>query len=195
MNHLVHLFLSDPEPLCRLGNLAGDYVKGPLDDRWHPALRRGLRQHRQVDLFAQRSPAFRRSRQRLDPALGHYRGILVDVFWDHLLARNWPCHARRPLADFAREIYRDIETHCDLLPSAFRQAAPAMIARDWLTAGADPASVPRILNRLAARLSRPVDLAAGARELDRHEEALQRDCTAFLDAACRHFQGSGLPRS
>ena len=46
---LVHLYLSDPDPLCRIGNLMGDFVKGQLcEGDWHPQILRGLRQHRAV---------------------------------------------------------------------------------------------------------------------------------------------------
>lgn len=193
MNYLVHLYLADPEPLCRLGNLVGDFVKGPLRGDWHPELERGLRQHRQVDVFAQEHAAFRRSRERLDPAFGLCRGILVDVFYDHFLARNWQRHAAGSLTDFAAGVYRDIETHLPLLPENFQTVAPRMIAHDWLTSYRRPEAVGRALERLGQRLRRPRDLAAGLADLQAHQAELAADCDAFLAAARNHLRRHPLP--
>ncbi len=193
MNYLVHLYLADPEPLCRLGNLVGDFVKGPLDDSWAKPLRRGLRQHRQVDVFAQGSAAFRRSRERLDPAFGLCRGILVDVFYDHFLARNWQRHSRIYLADFAAGVYRDVETHLLLLPPGFQAVAPRMIANDWLASYRRPEAVGRALERLGQRLRRPRNLEAGLAEMLRHDAALEADCEEFLAAARIYLSRNPLP--
>jgi acyl carrier protein phosphodiesterase len=188
LNYLVHLYLSDPAPLCRLGNLAGDFVKGPLDARWHPELARGLQQHRQVDSFAQNSTDFRRSKRRIAAEFGHYRGILVDVYYDHLLARNWDRFADRPLEVFARQVYRSIEDHRHLLPADFRRVAPRMIEHDWLVSYRDPAAVGRALERLGQRLTRPAPLADGLGELLRNDAGLEADCETFIQAASRHLQ-------
>ena len=53
MNYLVHLYLSDPDPMVRIGNLMGDFVKGRLEDApYPPGIIRGLRQHRDVDSYS-----------------------------------------------------------------------------------------------------------------------------------------------
>jgi acyl carrier protein phosphodiesterase len=187
LNYLVHLFLSDPDPLCRLGNLMGDFVKGPLTDQWPPAVRRGLRQHRQVDSFAQLCPAFRASKRRLDPVFGHYRGILVDVFYDHFLARSWERHSAQPLPAFAAEIYRTLETQFQLLPAGLQAVAPRMIAHNWLVSYREPAAIGRALERMALRLRRANPLAQGLPELLRHYDELAGDCDVFLAAAQAHL--------
>ena len=187
MNYLVHAFLSDPEPLCRLGNLAGDFVKGPLDDRWHPDILRGLRQHRRVDTFAQNHSAFRRSKRRIDPRFGHCRGILVDVFYDHLLALHWERYSPPSLPEFAAGIYRAIETHLPLLPTGFRAVTPRLIRHDWLVSYREPAAVERALARVAGRLRHPGPLAEGLAELTALRDALATDCQEFLAAAREHL--------
>ena len=94
MNYLVHLYLSDDEPLVRLGNLMGDFVKGRLEGLdYPPGIMKGLRQHRFLDSYSHRSPAVGKSKERIDPRFGYFRGILIDVFYDHFLARNWQQHS------------------------------------------------------------------------------------------------------
>jgi acyl carrier protein phosphodiesterase len=181
MNYLVHLYLSDPDPLCRLGNLMGDFVKGRLDSSDYPArLVDGLRQHRAVDSLALRHEAVRRSKMRLNDRFGHTKGILIDIFYDHFLSRNWETWVQGSLKAFAAEAYNLLRCHRNLLPDAFRPVAGRLIRHDWLTAYREPRTVRFVLERMAGRLSRPNPLAQGHLELERCGGAMQTDCRDFL---------------
>jgi acyl carrier protein phosphodiesterase len=181
MNFLVHLYLSDVDPLCRLGNLMGDFVKGRLAHYDYPEqVMLGLRQHRAVDSLAMQHAAVRRSKARLDDRFGHTRGILIDIFYDHLLSKNWETWAHGRLRIFAAEGYELLKRHRDLLPEAFRPVARRLIRYDWLTAYREPKTIKFVLERMAARLSRPNLLAQGHVELARCADAMAADCHEFL---------------
>jgi acyl carrier protein phosphodiesterase len=184
MNYLVHLYLSDPAPLCRLGNLMGDFVKGPLGGLTLPdELLRGLRQHRAVDRLALDHPAVRASKARLDDCFGHLKPILVDIFYDHLLAKNWSTWGLGTLAAYAAQAYHLFKTHERLLPDTFRPIVKRMIEHDWLSAYQHPATIKMVLERMTTRLSRPNLLAQGYGQLVRCGRAMETDCRAFLQAA------------
>lgn len=189
MNHLAHLFLSDPTPGCRLGALMGDYVKGPLDETYPPEIRRGLQQHRLLDRFAESNRHFRRSRQRLCPTFRHCRGIMVDVVYDHFLARNWQNYSSTRLESFAASIYQLLEEHWSTLPPALQKAVPRMVAADWLVACREIDTLDRVLRRLAARLSRPTPLEKGLEELLRNYHDLEDDFRRFMTDAADFFAG------
>ena len=184
MNYLVHLYLSDPDPLCRLGNLMGDFIKGRLENRRLPAgLLRGLRQHRTVDRLAIDHPAVRRSRDRLDNRFGHFRGILVDIFYDHLLARNWVLWGDGRLDDFAAGAYKLLQRHEALLDETFRPVARRMVRYDWLTAYRNPGTIKTVLGRMAKRLRRPNPLDQGHTQLVCCGVGMAAECLAFLKDA------------
>ena len=184
MNYLVHLYLSDPDPLCRLGNMMGDFVKGRLEGLDLPAdLLRGLRQHRAVDRLSMAHPAVRRSKARLNDCFGHTKGILVDIFYDHFLAKNWSQWNRGRLADFAAEAYDLLGRHQDLLSQTFRPVARGMVRHDWLTAYRDPGNIRFVLGRMALRLRRPNHLAQGYKELELCGAEMASDCRVFITEA------------
>ena len=191
MNYLFHLYLSDPAPASLVGSLMGDFVKGRLYDRFPPDIARAVLLHRQVDSYAATHPAVRRSRQRLDPAFGHYRGVLVDVYYDHFLARFWERYSPEPLAAFARRVYRALEDLSPHIPVGMRPMAERMAAEDWLTSYSREETVGRVLARMAGRLSRPNPLGAGGAELGRHYGGLAADGDEFIRAAQAHFAGRG----
>lgn len=201
MNFLVHLYLVDPAPLCRLGSLMGDFIKGPLRDDHPREVLTGLRHHRRLDSLAQSSPSTRRSRQRLSPQFGHARSILVDIFYDHILACCWQEFSSQPLEQFASDIYDLLEHHWHLLPAGLQEIAPRMIRHNWLFSYRQEESVERALTWLASRLSRPLPLAAGVDELRRYRQGLEDDFQAFIREAVTMgreefaIESAGGPRS
>jgi acyl carrier protein phosphodiesterase len=186
VNYLVHLYLAGADPELQLGGLMGDFVKGTLDERYPPAIVAGLRLHRSIDALAAVSPHCRASRQRLQPRFGHTRAILVDIFYDHFLAKHWPEFHPQPLATFAVGIYRLLETRREFLPDGLARVAQRMAEHDWLTSYRERSSVDIALTRIAARLSRPTALSEGGAELERCGRELQGDFQGFM-AEARHL--------
>jgi acyl carrier protein phosphodiesterase len=185
MNYLVHLYLSDPTPMCRLGNLIGDFVKGPLiPRRYSPELLKGLRQHRAVDRLALAHPSVRASKSRIDNRFGHLKPILIDIFYDHLLAKNWSTWGTGTLKEYAASTYRVLGDHQALLPEKFRPVVRSMIDHDWIFAYAKITTIKLVLERMSGRLSRPNILAQGYYELERCGTQMEADCRTFLEAAC-----------
>lgn len=198
MNYLFHLYLADGTEESLLGNLMGDFVKGRLNRRYSETIRQGIELHRHIDSFAHRNASVRRSRLRLDPAYGHCRGIMVDVFYDHFLAKNWSRHATMPLSTFTSQVYRTLEKHRNTLPAGLQQIVPRMITHNWLESYRDIKTIGVVLERLASRLSRPTPLAQGLTELRRHYSDLEGDFSQFLPeavACARNYSSAALADS
>lgn len=183
MNYLCHLFLSGDDPEILVGNFMGDFVKGPLGDTYPPRLRRGIELHRRIDSFAQTQTHFTRSRLRLDPSFGLYRGILVDLYYDHFLAVTWDDWSREPLEDYLRRVRLIVEGKIALLPERLQGMVP-IIFGELLLSYREPEGIGRALERMAKRVKRQNNpLAGGGGELTRHYAALQQDFQGFLPAA------------
>ena len=180
MNYLFHLFLAGPDPALKLGNLMGDFVKGPLDSKYSPIITRGIRMHRSVDRYSHDHPIIRRSRQRLNPDLRHTRGLIIDIFYDHFLARNWETLHPEPLEIFVEGVYSILQQHFSQLPLLMQRIVPRMIDGNWLVSYRDQATIEIVLRRMEGRLSRSTGLGESAIELDRHYAGLQNDFFDFV---------------
>jgi acyl carrier protein phosphodiesterase len=180
LNYLVHLFLADDTPPSLLGNLMGDFVKGRLDDAFPAAVRHGIELHRRVDAFAHDNSLYRRSKNRLDDHYGYFRGVLIDIFYDHFLARSWHRYHPLPLEEFADRIYRLLEEHFEMLPPGLQQVAPRMIEYNWLVSYREVETIDRVLGRISARLRRANPIGQGIAELHRNYAGLETDCDLFL---------------
>lgn len=185
MNYLLHLLFSDPDPDCYVGNLMGDFIKGPLEARqqqFRPEVVRGLKQHRHIDSYAQRSCVFRRSYQRLDSSFGLYRGIMVDLFYDHFAARHWNRFHPQSLSVFAQKIYLILENHPGLVPD-FAAIVPRMQQHNWLVAYSHVHTIERALNFISQRAKARDPLHGAILELEGHYKDLEQDCLLFITQA------------
>lgn len=182
MNYLFHLFLSGNDPDILTGNFMGDFVKGRLDKSLPPRLRRGIELHRRIDSFARDQADFNRSRLRIAPEFGLYRGVLIDLFYDHFLALSWQDWSQQPLTNYLARTRTVVEARSALLPERLRSSVP-IIFEELLPSYAEPAGVSRALERMSRRVVRANPLAAGGAELTRHYHDLKRDFLCFLPEA------------
>lgn len=178
MNHLAHARLAGPEPLDIAANLMGDFVRGRIGDRFPPRVAAGLRLHRAVDAFTDDHPTHRRSRQRLEPPFRRFAPILVDIYYDHFLARHFRRFHVRPVHRFTPAVYDALDRHRDLLPQQLRRLVPVWRRQDLLAGYAELAVIDRVLEGIAARLSRANPVDRGGAPLRRHYGELEAD---FLD--------------
>lgn len=184
MNYLAHAYLAGPLAADRIGGVIGDFVKGPLPAGLGDALAAGVSLHRRIDSFADSHPAFRRSRARISDARRRVSGVMVDMFYDHLLALHWAHFSPEPLAGFTADTYRLIAACAEPLPASFAPVFERMAAHDWLASYRDAANVALALDRMARfRLRRPNPLAGAGDELHAAFDGLQADFFAFIPDA------------
>lgn len=182
MNYLFHLFLSGDDPEILAGNFMGDFVKGPLGDAYPPRLRQGIELHRRIDSFARDQIHFNRSRLRLGTQFGLYRGILVDLYYDHFLAQSWNQWSPEPLDDYLHRVRQVVEGQRFQLPERLQGILP-IIFEEMLPSYLKPAGIGRALERMSRRVKRANPLADGGAELVRHYEGLREDFLSFLPEA------------
>lgn len=183
MNYLAHLYFSDPDPLAWAGSLMGDFVKGAADPMLPPQLLRHLQLHRRIDSYTRDSDPFQTSRRRIDPSLRHGRSVLVDVFYDHLLAARWSDYHPQPLDSFSKAVYAGLFEVFDLLSPGLQRILPRMAERNWLLSYREERVVLRVLQRLEERIERRLPLAEGYAELGRLQPQLEEDFTLFMQQA------------
>jgi acyl carrier protein phosphodiesterase len=178
MNYLAHLHLGGQRPEQLLGSLYGDFVKGLLPGRFPLEIEEAIRLHRRIDAFTDAHPLIKRAMGRFPAERRRYAGIVLDVFFDHCLARDWPRYADVPLETFTDNVYRVLADE-PALPERLAFIAPRMAAQDWLGSYRDFEVVGDALAGIARRLSRPEGLAGAMQELRGLYQPLSEDFDAF----------------
>lgn len=158
----------------------GDFVRGRLEGRFPPRVEAGLRLHRAVDTFTDAHPLHARSRARLRQPFRRYAPILVDIYYDHFLARHFERYSRLPLESFTARVYRALFRHREELPRSMRGVAAHWRREDRFAGYADLAVIDRVMAGLATRLQRDNPLARAGEPLRVHYPELEEDFLAFF---------------
>lgn len=186
MNHLAHLFFADRTPESLLGNLAGDFFKGPIRDDWPAPIADAVRLHRAVDAFTDAHPVVGISRRRLEADFRHYGRVLVDVFYDHYLAVKWDEYADESLDSFVPSVYELLRRNDALLPEAIVSRFRRMADDDWLRSYLHVEGVRTALYYMSRRLERTFALDRAADDLrDRYVE-FEEDFQQFFPQAIQY---------
>jgi acyl carrier protein phosphodiesterase len=165
VNFLAHLHLSDGTPGSMLGGVVADFVKGPAVAALPADVREGVRLHRLIDGFTDRHPIVQRSVGRLGAKLGWFAGIVVDIYYDHVLARDWAAYSAEPLRAFADRAYAALEEHLAVVPDEAERFVRGFIDDDRLVRYATPDGIADTLARVSRRIARRIPNRAVRLEL------------------------------
>ncbi len=188
MNYLAHLYLAGPSEAELVGALLGDFVKGRVPDRLDEGLRNGIVLHRKIDAFTDAHALTLVSRQRFSRGRRRFAGIIVDVVYDHFLARHWRRYSESSLSDFAGSVYRVLHANLHRFSGRGHRMVARMIGQDWLTGYHSLASIGDALDGVSARLQRPNALRGSLEEVRSSYAGLEADFLGFFPELDRFAQ-------
>lgn len=192
MNFLAHFLLSADDDELRLGNLLGDVVKGRVERYTPPGVtervRTGIRLHRAIDSFSDQHAVVRRSKQRIAGRYGRLSGVIVDVYYDHVLAREWPTHGQGDLHAFVTDVYRTLRENLRWLPPDVHPLVRAMTRGNWLAGYARVEGIEAALRGMARRTPVAAGIGTATEELVAHYPAFSEDFAEFLPELRAHCE-------
>ncbi len=155
MNILAHLYLSNGINDIMLGNFIGDFVKGNKYLGYPPDMQKGIILHRKIDTFTDKHQAHKASRDRFREQYGLYSGIVVDIIFDHFLAKHWHEFYASTLDIYAKQVYNYIQLHHKTIPQQLQKLTPYMINNNWLVMYESLDGIERVLTGMSKRTSLP----------------------------------------
>ena len=190
MNWLAHVFLSEPNVEFQLGNLLADIVRGQQREAMSADFVRGAVCHKAIDAFTDAHSVVKRSRGRIGSELRRFSGVLVDVFYDYCLARNWARYSPTALDAYTAAFYCSVQTRAIELPADARTLLDRIIRHDLLGSYARVDGVERALRRISlyleSRWHKQFDLDRSVRDLLTQEAAFEADFHEFFPALQAH---------
>lgn len=181
MNFLAHIYLSGDNKLVTIGNFVADGIRGNRYKTYNTEVQKGILLHREIDTYTDAHPIFRRSTKRLHKNYGHYSGVIVDIFYDHFLAKNWKVYSDIPLAEYINTFYNILNENFDMLPTRFKKMTPIMIEGNWLLSYASIEGIQLVLDGMNRRTKGKSKMNEATKELKAHYNDFEKDFTEFFD--------------
>lgn len=132
MNFLAHAHLSGNNKDVLFGNFVADAIKGNGYLKFREDIQIGIKLHRRIDSFTDNHPVWKRSAGRLRSDFGRYSGVVVDIYYDHYLANNWPDYSSKSLDAFAAHVYQILHDRYEMLPDRTKKLLPYLTSQNWL---------------------------------------------------------------
>lgn len=186
VNHLAHALLGAADDDLMFGGLVADFLRGTLDPSIPRGVRIGVALHRSIDTFTDAHAEVAAARALFDAPYRRYAGIFLDVWFDHLLARDWSRHADVALQDFSQRVQALLAARDADMPPRMRDFAHYMRRNDLPAAYADHAMIGHVFAGLSHRLSRANPLASVVPVIEAQADAVAEHFRAFFPDLQRH---------
>lgn len=188
MNFLGHFYLAGSSESLLVGNYVADMVKGKRYLDYPEPIAKGIIMHRAIDTFTDKHLVFRQSKKRLVGQYKLYSGVIVDMFYDHFLAKNWNSYSDIPLNIYADNVYSILEKHTEVFPDKGKYLFRYMKTNNWLVNYAKTAGIQRSLTGMARRTRFPSGMETAVKNLHKHYERYEFEFMYFFKDAINHFQ-------
>lgn len=158
-----------------------DSIRGNAFEKYPDEIKKGILLHRFIDSFTDSHPVFRKSKHRLHEKYGHYSGVIMDIFYDHFLAKNWANYSDEKLENYAENFYDLLRKNYDLLTEKIQGMMPYMIARNWLVSYASLQGLEMILFQMNHRTKNRVAMHESMVELQHFYTEFEEEFAQFFD--------------
>jgi acyl carrier protein phosphodiesterase len=180
MNFLAHLFLTQHNEDWLIGNMIADFIRNKDLVSLSDGIREGVMIHRKIDTLTDNHALVRQGTRRIQPHFHKYAPVIVDVYYDFLLANQWKHYTTQSLRDFTDQTYAIFHRRWHDIPPAFQPRLERMIAHDWLMHYGEEEGLRYTFERLEKRLQFPTPL-------DQAVDYLIKDLELFTEEFNRFF--------
>ena len=181
MNFLAHIYLSGDEEGIIIGNFIADGIKGKKYKKYPLSIQKGILLHRGIDSYTDQHPTVRLSTKKLHENHGHYSGVIVDILYDHFLAKNWSTYHQLPLDIYVENFYELLRNSYDILPVRIKRMMPYMISDNWLLSYESISGISTILNQMSRRTRIDSNMNFAVLELEKYYLEFENEFTSFFE--------------
>lgn len=180
MNFLAHLYLSQNNINIMIGNFIADHIKGNNYKEYSKEIQQGIFLHREIDTFTDAHKIVRKSKRRLHERYKHYDGVIIDIFYDYFLAKNWSNYSAIPLDVYTNSINIFFDKISDTLPIKSQQFIKYMIEYNILFNYQFEQGIEKVLNGMNHRTKGKSKMNLAIEDLRNLEPEFEKDFTIFF---------------
>ncbi len=184
---MAHAYLSNNKPELLIGNFIADHIRGNEFDEYDTKIKEGIKLHRNIDAFTDVHPQFKLSKRIFYNGFEKYSGILIDIYYDYFLAKNFEEIANQNLNDFSQNAYGVYDSYKEILPKSSANFLHYVLENDIYCAYSDIKGIERVLFHLSHRIKHGVMLNESLNLFLKHEKELKQHFDVFFSDAKNLF--------
>ncbi len=181
VNYLAHIYLSGDDDYIKIGNFIADRVKGKEYLDYQVDIQYGILLHRQIDTFTDKHSIVKKSKLRLHERYRHYDGVIIDILYDHFLAKNWKIYSEIPLNKYVQHFYGLLASNYKLLPQKIQYLYPFMISGNWLYNYRTINGIEKVLKGMNKRSGYKSHMHLAVEDLQLYYDEFENDFTIFFE--------------
>ena len=181
MNFLAHLYLSKNNPNIMIGNFIADHIKGNNYEGFSKEIQQGIFLHRAIDTYTDAHALVRKSKRRLHKRYGHYGGVIIDIFYDYFLAKNWAKYSEIPFDVFTDAVNKMFSEVSGDLPTKSQEFIQYMIAYNLLFNYQFEDGIEKVLNGMNQRTKGKSKMNLAIEDLKELNKEFEEDFMLFFE--------------
>ncbi|NCT09379.1 MAG: DUF479 domain-containing protein [Flavobacteriia bacterium] len=170
-----------------IGNFIADHVTGNQFGHYQEGIQQGIFLHREIDTFTDAHEIVRKSKRRLHERYRHYDGVIIDIFYDYFLARNWSKYSKTPLEIFANSVYDLLIENFKILPLKSQHFTKYMIENNLLYNYQFEDGIEMVLKGMNHRTKGKSQMDLAIEDLKLFQEDFENDFFIFFDVLRFHI--------
>ena len=181
MNFLAHIYLSFGDTEITIGNFIADSIRANKYKHLPERVQQGILLHREIDTYTDSHSIPKKSSKRLHPNYSHYSRVIVDIFYDHFLAKNWYKYSDIPLSVYVDDFYDLLEENYEILPEGVKRMMPIMVSDNWIFNYSKMEGIAKVLQGMNRRTKNKSKMHFAILDLEQHYPDFEKEFTLFFD--------------
>lgn len=193
MNYLGHIYFSNNNLRLAKANLFGDSVKGTHLEKYPDFVQQGIRLHREIDNYIDHHPKVMELIRIIRPDLPKIASVAVDLYFDHLLAKNWKDWHTTPLQEFLDDVHSNLQKlDREVYTDDFNFFIGRLCELKWMNAYSSEYGLDKMCNGVSRRISFDNELKNGLAVFHKYETKIVTAFNEYMTDANEHFKSIHL---
>lgn len=181
MNYLAHSLLSfNNEPIL-IGNFIADHIKMADTHHLPELIKKGVIIHRKIDSYTDSHPLFIQSKRFFYDGFERYSGVLVDIYYDYLLAKNFPQFSNIALKEYTQSVYDILDRNTEYLPESSKGFLSYVKKNDTFFEYSKIEGIELVLKHLSYRINHGIFLNESLPLFLDNQEKIENDFLVFMN--------------
>ncbi|MEP7170501.1 MAG: acyl carrier protein phosphodiesterase, partial [Bacteroidota bacterium] len=141
---------------------------------------KGIKLHRLIDSFTDSNLIVEKSKKRLRSYFHKYSPVIMDVFYDHFLAKNWIEYHSETLEKYVANVYTMLKRNENMLPQKTKIMIIHMVQYNWLKGYETLEGINRALTGMSRRAKFESKMDEATAFLEKDYELYEKEFEEFF---------------